>query len=711
MKKLRYGALLLGLFSGVAVSAQNITIEKIYSGAYYPKSPKEIFSLKDGQHFLVQEESGLVEYAYADNQKIKTFLAGDFDGFSLSSDEQKALVYASSMPIYRHSFTAVYKVIDVATGKETLIFDGKPVQEATFSPNAEKVAFIFENNLYIQNLSDGMVTKVTEDGKKNHILNGLADWVYEEEFGHARQYEWSADSKHLVFVKSDESEVKEVDIPMYGKNLYPEHLIFKYPKAGEKNSVVSLHSYDIDKKELKNISLSGFKNYYIPQIYRGHSGDEMMVITSERTQNAVDVLSVKAATAQIKKLFTETDAAWIDTDNFTLEFLPNGNFLWASERDGFRHLYLYNKEGKLLKPVTKGTWEITKYYGYSPKQNKIFLQTTQNGSTERAITSVELKSGKTETLSKGKGTFSADFSADFTWYIENYKTTQEPGVYTVKNISGKTVMTLEDNSGLKKRLETDGYAKKEFIQIPNASRQMLNAWMMKPADFNPSQKYPVLMYQYSGPGSQEVDNNYDPINSLWFSMLTQKGYIVLCVDGRGTGYRGRDFKKVTYKNLGKYEIEDQISAAKWLGKQPYINAERIGIFGWSFGGYMASLAMTKGEGVFKTAIAVAPVTNWRYYDTIYTERFLGTPQENPEGYDQNSPTEFAKDFQGNFLLIHGTADDNVHYQNSMEFSEALIQNNKQFRFMSYPDKNHGIYGGYTRIQLYHLMTDFLLEKL
>lgn len=425
----------------------------------------------------------------------------------------------------------------------------------------------------------------------------------------------------------------------------------------------------------------------------------------------LDLLKVDTKSGNVTKLLTETDNAWIETDNLTLEFLDDNSFLWASERDGYRQLYWYEKDGKLKKQVAKGQWEITDYYGYNLKTKEAYIQTTEKGSLNKLVSKLNINSGKTTLISYPEGNNSASFSKSFNYFINTNSTAGTPYRYVLKDASGKEIKELQNNNELLSKLQKDNFVTKEFITIPNSVGDQLNAWIIKPKNFDPNKKYPLFMFQYSGPGSQQVSNSWDGGNGIWFEMLAQKGYVVACVDGRGTGYKGAKFKKVIYKQLGKYEIEDQITAAKWFGNQSYIDKSRIGIFGWSFGGYMSSLALTKGADVFKLGIAVAPVTNWRYYDTVYTEKFLQTPQENPEGYDQNSPTTFANLLKGKFLLIHGTADDNVHFQNSMEFSEALIQNKKQFEFMAYPDKNHSIYGGNTRPQLYEKMTNFILENL
>ena len=708
MKKL---VLSLAIIASVSAFSQEITLDKIYSGYYRGKNIAGIASLKNGENYAVIEQGGIAKYSYKTSQKEGNIVDGNFQSYIFNDDESKILLLKESEPIYRHSFLGKFDVKDLKSGKVLSLNNGNFVQEPTFSPDGTKVAFIVDNNLYYQELSSGKIIQITNDGKKNSILNGLADWVYEEEFGHARQYEWTKNSDAIVFVKSDESAVPEMYIPIYGKQLYPSEMRFKYPKAGEKNSIVSAQLFRLDSGKTTPLNLGSFKNYYIPNVYKTAKADEMMLITSDRIQNASDVLKVNTKTGNITKLFTESDDKWVDTDNVTLEFLADNSFIWGSERDGNRHLYWYDQNGKLKKQITKGNWEVTDYYGYNPKTKEVLVQTTEKGSINKVVSKINIETGKSTLLSNAEGNNSASFSGNYNYFIETSSSAKKPYTFVLKDGNGKTVKELQNNNEQLKKLEADNFVTKEFFTIPNEAGDQMNAWIMKPKNFDPNKKYPLFMYQYSGPGSQSVTNSWDAGNGLWFNHLVQKGYIVACVDGRGTGFKGTKFKKVTYMNLGKYEIEDQIAAAKWLGMQSYIDKDRIGIFGWSFGGYMASLALTKGADVFKTGIAVAPVTNWRYYDTVYTERFMRTPQENAKGYDENSPTEFANLLKGKFLLIHGTADDNVHFQNSMEFAEALIQNKKQFEFMAYPDKNHGIYGGNTRPQLYQMMTDFLLKNL
>ena len=693
-------------------SAQEITLNKIHSGYYRTEFIYGINSMNDGEHYTVLEKDGIVKYSYKTGKKIETILEAKIQDYTFSHDESKVLVLNEQQPIYRHSFLGKYHVVNLSkNGKITALNNGNWVQEPKFSPDGRFVAFISGNNLYYQDLSSEKITQITFDGEKNKIINGLADWVYEEEFGHADMYQWTKNSESLVFVKFDESQVKEMNMQVFNGNLYPQDFRFKYPKAGEENSKVSVYTYDLKLNKSTQINLANFETYYIPQVFQTAQPNEIAIATSNRHQNKLEIIKINTKSYSTKKILTETDAAWIETDNLSLEFLEDNSFLWASERDGFRHFYWYTPDGKLKKQITKGNWEITDYYGFSPKNSEILVQTTEKGSTNRVVSKINIKTGKKQIVSESNGTNSADFSKSFQYFINTHSSAEQPNTYTLRDFNGKTLRELQNNNSALKKLQSDGFAAKEFFQIPNKNGDQMNAWMIKPKDFSPNKKYPVLMYQYSGPGSQQVSNAWDSRNTIWFNLLAQKGYIVLCVDGRGTGYRGTKYKKATYKNLGKYEIEDQIAAAQWIGSQSFVDAGRIGIFGWSFGGYMASLAMTKGSDVFKVGIAVAPVTTWRYYDTIYTERYLQTPQENPQGYDENSPINFADLMKGKYLLIHGTADDNVHYQNAVEMAEALIQKNKEFEFMTYPDKNHGIYGGNTRLHLYQKMTDFILNNL
>lgn len=702
--------------------AQKITLENIYGGKYGERSLRGVNSMNDGENYTILNEQGLVKKTYQSTlnksiDKDVVLVPGRFEGYEFSSDERYVLLQNNTNSIYRHSHTATFEVYDTQTKSKVKVFDGKPIQEPLFSPDASKVAFAFENNLYIQDLKSNQVTQVTKDGKKNEIINGICDWVYEEEFGFVRHFDWNADGSALAFVRFDESKVKEINIPIYYNNLYPEELRFKYPKAGEDNSEVTLNVFDVKTKSTNKVDLSGVQNYYIPKIKFSNKSNLLTVITSNRHHNNVDVSFYDINSKKVNKLFTETNKAWIETDSFTLEFLNDNSFLWTSERDGNNHIYHYAENGKLIRQITKGDWEVTRYYGYNPANKTIYIQSNSNNgkrvSTERQISAISLDGKKSNQLTKHAGTNNAAFSKNFTYFINTFSNIETPRTISLVDAkSGKDLGVIINNEQTKERVKADNIGTKELFTITTAAGNELNAYVIKPKDFDPTKKYPVLMYQYSGPGSQNVNNTWQSTNDYWHQMLAQEGYLVFCVDGRGTGYKGEAFKKTTYMQLGKYEVEDQIAAAIEIGKLPYVDAARIGIWGWSFGGYMSSNALFKGNDVFKAAIAVAPVTNWRFYDTVYTERFMRTPQENASGYDDNSPINHVDKFnKGSFLLVHGTADDNVHAQNAYELSEALIQANKDFQMLYYTDKDHGIYGGNTRVHLYRQMTKFLKDNL
>ena len=584
------------------------------------------------------------------------------------------------------------------------------IQEPTFSPDASKVAYGRDNNIYIKDLSSGSTTQVTTDGAKNKVINGITDWVYEEEFAFVRAFDWNADGDKIAYIRFDESEVPEFSMDVFGNELYPSKDTFKYPKAGETNATVSLHIYDVASTETKAVDLSGFQNYYIPRLEWTPEANILAVQTTNRKQNDINLLFVDGTSAEAKLILSDKDDAYVDvTDNLT--FLEDNDFIWTSEKDGWNHIYLYDKNGKLKNQVTQGPWEVTSYYGYDPKSKRVFYQSSENGSINRGVYSIKVNGKGKEALAAEAGTNSANFSTDFTYFINSFSDAETPYVFTLNDAEdGDVVRKIKDNQALKDQFADYVISEKEFFTLP-VNGEELNAYMIKPKDFDPNKKYPVFMTQYSGPGSQSVANSWSAGNGYWFQMLAQEGYIIVCVDPRGTGLKGRDFKKMTQKELGKYEVEDQIAAAQALGERDYVDADRMGIWGWSYGGFMASNCIFQGADTFKMAIAVAPVTSWRFYDSIYTERYMTTPQENASGYDNNSPLSHVDKLEGKFLLVHGSADDNVHVQNSMRLIEALVQANKQFDWAIYPDKNHGIYGGNTRLHLYTKMTNFIKENL
>lgn len=722
MKKLSLFALLF-VCVVTSVAQQKITVEDIYTGAFRAKGMDELQSMKNTNQYTVLNTDRATRtqqidlYEFATLKKVATLidtkdhqaLSDGIDSYSFSSDEKQILIASNTNPIFRHSFTADFYLYSLATKNLVKLFD--QVQEPTFSPDGTKIAFAKENNLFVYTIATKETAQVTTDGRKNAIINGITDWVYEEEFAFVRAFDWSADSKKIGFIKFDESQVPEFSMNIFQKELYPKVETFKYPKAGEKNAEVSLHIYDVTLQSIINVNLSNYADFYIARLKWTNDANTLSAQVLNRHQDNLDLLFIDGNSAAAKVVLNEKDKAYVDvTDNLT--FLKDNSFIWTSEKDGFNHIYLYDKNGKLKNQITKGNWEVTNYYGFDEKTKTVFYQSVENGSINRDVYRIGLDGKKKVRLSQATGTTNATFSPNFQFFINSYSSATQPTTYTLNNANdGKQVQSIVDNNALAEKLKKYNLPSKEFFELTTEKGNKLNAWMIKPKDFDASKKYPVFMYQYSGPGSQQVNNDWNGTDDYWFMMLTQQGYIVACVDGRGTGFKGAEFKKCTQKELGKFEVEDQIDAAKVIGNYPFVDKTRIGIFGWSYGGFMSSNCLFKGADVFKMAIAVAPVTNWRFYDSVYTERYLQTPQENASGYDENSPINHVSKLKGSFLLIHGTADDNVHVQNTMQMIEALVQANKQFDWAIYPDKNHGIYGGKTRIQLYNKMTNFIKEKL
>ena len=712
------------LFLFTATSqTDSFSLNQIWDGSFRTQGLTALHSMKNGQQYSVLNfdrstgSTSIDLYDYITFSKVKVIATSKtmeaipyFTNYTFSANESKLILETNTESIFRYSVLGNYYVYDIYLEKLDLISEHK-IQEPTFSPDGTKVAYGLNNNLYVKDLISGDTKQITFDGEKNRIVNGITDWVYEEEFAFVRAFEWNASSDRIAFIRFDETEVPEFSMDVYGTDLYQTQNVFKYPKAGEKNAIVSLHFYDLNTDKTATVPLStSYNDFYIPRIKWTNDANVLSAQYMNRHQNKLDLWLINPEKGDANLVLSETDDAYVDvTDNLT--FLEDNSFLWTSERDGFNHLYHYSKTGQLKKQITKGAWEVTAYYGYNESENAIYYQSVENGSINRDVYSVRLNGKRKIRLSSQVGTNDASFSADFTYFIKTFSSANIPTKYTLHDSkTGRLVRNIKDNSALKNTLSSYKYSNKEFSTL-NVNGNDLNMWMLKPSDFDATKTYPLLMFQYSGPGSQRVVNKWNSSRDYWHQYLAQQGYIVVCVDGRGTGFKGSDFKKVTYLNLVKYETEDQIQAAKQIGSLPYIDASRIGIWGWSFGGHMSTNCLLKGNDVFKMAIAVAPVTSWRFYDTIYTERFMRTPQENPGGYDDNSPFNYPELLKGDYLLIHGSGDDNVHVQHTMRMVEALVQANKQFEWSIYPDKNHGIYGGNTTMHLYTKMTNFLHEKL
>ena len=697
-----------------------IDSEKLWEGDYEPKRLESILSMKDDNHYTVLEQnaelnSSLIILNSFINPKKREVLFDskrfsenlEISSYSFSKDEQNLLLETHSDPIYRRSKQGVYWIYNLKSNELQKLTDEK-VQEPTFSPDGKNVAYVYRRNIYVKNLITKATMQLTFDGDYQ-IINGITDWVYEEEFGFVRAFHWSPDSKKIVFMRFDESNVPIFSMGIYGKDTYPFPYMFRYPKAGETNASVDLFVLELESRIRQPIIFKE-KPYYIPRIKFDGGQNTLIIQTINRHQNDLRVFSYNIENKTFRLLINEKDKAYVSIHD-DLKFIDDNNFLWTSERDGYKHIYHYDKNGNLINQVTKGNWEVTKMYAYNSDLKEIYYQSVEGSSIERGIFAIKINGKGKRILQPTNGTNGANFSKKGSYYIHSYSDEKTPPKYALyQTRKNKLISELLNNQKLCKRLESYNLSNREFSTL-NVNGLNFNMWMIKPDNFDPKKKYPLLMFQYSGPGSQQVSNRWGDSRTIWHKSLANKGYIIACVDGRGTGFKGAEFKKSTYLNLVKYESIDQIEAAKSLGSLSYIDESRIGIWGWSFGGHMAAQCLFTGKEVFSMAIAVAPVTNWRFYDTIYTERFMRTPQENPDGYDLNSPLNYADKLEGKFLIIHGSADDNVHVQNTMRLVEELIQEDKQFEWMIYPDKNHGIFGGNTRRHLYTKMTNFIIENL
>lgn len=709
--------LLLALFvASTSFAQQSITLEDIWvKGTFRGKGIAGIRSMNDGKHYCILTQNAIEKYDYANASKVGevvNFSELDLNGYvvdyQFSKDESKVLLILNPEMIYRHSYLANVFVYDIASKKLTSVAEQK-IRLAELSPNSQKVAYVQDNNIFIFDIASMQTKQITTDGEFNSIINGTTDWVYEEEFAITKGFFWSNDSEKIAYYKFDESKVKQFSMTIYG-DLYPEEYVYKYPKAGEDNSVVEIYVYDLKNDKTNHIDMGMNKDIYLPRL-QWTPNDEVFIHKLNRHQNQYELFIASTTDFKPKKVYEERNQYYIEQVEDVVFLNDKKHFILKSERNGYMNLYKIGIYDRSIDPITQEKYDIDQICYINPKTEEIFYTAAQSEAYNRELLVVDKKKN-IKKISKETGTYSADFSANGEYYISTFSNTDTPVQYTINNNKGKVLMVLEDNKEQKEVLAQYGAERKEFGKFKTSQGHELNYWVIKPANMEAGKKYPLLFYVYGGPGSQEVLNSQSRFSDyMWFRMLAQKGYVVACVDGRGTGMRGEEFKKCTYMELGKYETEDQIEAAKYFGSLDYIDKERIGIFGWSYGGYMSTLCITKGADYFKTAIAVAPVTTWRYYDNVYTERFMRTPQENPKGYDDNSPINHVEKLKGNYLLVHGTADDNVHFQNAVDLMTALIKANKQFEQFSYPNKNHSIYGGNTRYHLYTLMTDFILRKL
>ena len=736
MKKISITLLFcLCLLASFAQGGRPLDLKEIVSGEFTPKNISGVIPIPgDGEHYsqMNADKTQIIKYSFKTGKPVEVLFDATtarecpfkkFDSYSFAPDGSKLLIATETTPIYRHSYTAehyIYSLKRNLDGKINNVVeklsDGGPQQVPVFSPDGFQVAFVRDNNIYLVKLLYGnSESQVTEDGKRNEVLNGIPDWVYEEEFGFDRALEFSPDSKMLAYIRFDESEVPSYSFPVFAGEAphiapyekYPGEYTYKYPKTGEKNSKVSVHTFDIKSKVTRKINVPVEKDGYIPRIRFTQDPNKLAIMTLNRHQNQLDLYFADPRSTVSKLAVRDESDTYIGGKSLdNIIFYPE-NFSFLSEKSGYNHLYWYSIGGNLIKQVTSGPYEVQEFLGYDPEEGSFYFSSNEESPLRSAIYKIDRKGKKTK-LSSQTGTNEAQFSTDMKYFMNRYSNLDTPTVITLNDNTGKALTTLVDNAELKQKISGIALPKKEFFSFQTQDGTKLNGWMIKPTNFSASRKYPVLLYQYSGPGSQEV---LDKFKVSWENYMASQGFIVVCVDGRGTGGRGADFAKSTYLNLGIKEAKDQVATAQYLGSLPYVDKNRIGIWGWSYGGYMTIMSMSEGTPVFKAGAAVAPVTDWKYYDTVYGERFMRTPNENAEGYKASSAFTRADKLNGNLLLVHGMADDNVHFQNTAEYAEHLVQLGKQFDMQVYTNRNHSIFGGNTRLHLYTKLTNFFNREL
>ncbi|MCX7697554.1 MAG: S9 family peptidase [Bacteroidales bacterium] len=707
----------LWVISAVVLSQEKISLADIWlKYEFFPNYPDEIQNHPDGKSFTILKDNTIVQYDYRKGNEVaripqETIKDLRVEYYAYSEDGNKILLGHDFKSLYRHSKLGNYTVLDIKRNKLIPIPGQENIRQAELSPDGKFVAYVKENNLYLFNLETMEEVPITQDGQMNAIINGAVDWVYEEEFSIKKGFYWSPDSKYVMYYRFDESNVKTFELTYYKGEVYPEIYEYKYPKAGEDNSLVDVYVYDIHSKKSVKMNLGNDYDQYIPRMYWTFIPGNALIFRLNRLQNHLDILLADVKTGQTQVIYQEDNKYYIEiTDNFYV-LKDNSGFIFSSEKNGYQQLYFLSLDGKKEYCITPGKYDVNKLVGVDEKNKIVYYLSHEDGPIHCMPYMISLDGKEKKRLFEELGWYEITLSGNAQFMLVSYSNANTPPVYSLYTILGKHIKTLEDNSGLKEKLKKYGFVGKEFFTFTTSEGIVLNGWMMKPAQMNTHKRYPVLMYMYGGPGINTVTNEYDPMNYAWFQLLVQNDYIVVSIDNRGTGGRGEEFKKCTYLNLGKYEVLDQIEGAKYLSKLPYVDSTRIGAFGWSFGGFLSSLCITRGANHFKAAVAVAPVTNWKFYDNIYTERYMRKPSENPDGYEKNSPIFWAKKMKGKFLLVHGMTDDNVHLQNAAELARELVNNNKDFEMFFYPNKNHGIYGGYTRYHLFNKITQFILTNL
>lgn len=724
MKRILW-ALLIALMTTTIGYAAELNLRDITNNVYRGRGTEVITPSKDGIHYYAANNdlTKIEKFEYKTGKAVATLFdvttarechIKSFEGYALSDDETRLLIYTNSEPIYRHSFVADYYTFEIKRNLLKPLSTAGKQQAAVYSPNGRMVAFVRDNNIYIKKLDYGTEIAVTKDGEKNKIINGVPDWVYEEEFGFSSAMQWSSDSELLSFIRFNEEPVKEFAFTLFGSyspnypeyELYPGEMRYKYPVAGEVNSRVQVVTYTVETRALKTHNVPMDADGYIPRIYAMPEADQLAVVTLNRHQNHISLYKLNVRSGVNRLLLEDEDNAWIDQSVLDMMHFYPDFFIFASDRDGWMRLYKYNNNGLVQQAVSPEAQDVTAYLGCNEATGTFYCQATA-GAINRAIYSYDKKKGLVN-LTPEAGFHTAMFNPSCSYYIHGYSSATTPPVYNLRTADGKVIRNIESNSEVVEAVAATNLPQREFFTMDNGNGYMLNGFMVKPYNFDAQQQYPAVLVQYSGPGSQEVLNNWEVD---WYHYLANQGFVVFCVDGRGTGGRGKAFESIVYQNLGRYETEDQVSVARYAASLPYIDGNNIGIWGWSFGGYETLMAMTTGGGTFKAGVAIAPVTDWRYYDTIYAERYMRTPNENYDGYKYGAPITHASKLQGDLLIVSGTADDNVHMSNTMEMVSALIAADKQFDMMIYPNQNHSIRGENSRFHIYTLVCNFYNEKL
>ena len=714
-------------FSGMR-AGEKLSLKAITRGEFRSEMMQAVRPLADGETYGQMSADGkrVESYSFRTGQQVAVLFdvatargakLDQVDDYIMSPDGRRMLIQTQTKPIYRHSFTAVYYIYDIRNNKLEPLSDGGPQQTPVFSPDGNQIAFVRDNNIFlVKLLFDNAESQVTKDGKRNEIINGIPDWVYEEEFSTNSSMVFSADSKQIVWIRYDERTVKQYSMQLF-KGLAPERKEFaeypgaytyKYPVPGQVNSQVSVWSYDIQSRQTRQIDVPLDADGYIPRIKATSDPTKIAVFTMNRHQDKLRIYMANPLSTVCQLAIEDQVDKYIKEEVLEDVQITDKHILLPSERDGYNHLYLYNLNGQLQRQIVTDKYEVTSVYGFDEQTGDTYFAANPNGPMEQQVM-VAHANGKMEVLTPKAGMNKAIFSQNFKYFINSWSDIDHPVQYTLCQKNGKTMLTLIDNQKLLQKLAGYELGTKAFFSFTTSEGVQLNGWMVKPADFDASKKYPVIMYQYGGPGSQQVLNQWgigmNGNGAILEQYLCQEGYICVCVDNRGTGGRGADFEKCTYLRLGELEARDQVETALWLGQQSYVDKDRIGIWGWSYGGWNTLMSMSEGRPVFRAGVAIAPPTNWRFYDTVYTERYMRTPQENQQGYDEVNPIARAAQLHGALLLCHGLADDNVHYQNTAEYVEALVQADKDFRQLVYTNRNHSIFGGNTRNHLFRQAID------